>query len=330
MGKLLITGASGFIGSALARHFHSLGGELVLFVRNKAKLPDDLSASSRVTVVEGDITDEDAVLRALDGVDKVVHCVVHPDNFNRELARRINVGGTRNLLRAARGRQAAHVVVLSTCAVYGLYTVGEVKENAPLVPSNDVYCDTKIEMERLCLARSDSGFPVTILRIPSVYGPGSTLWTRDLGDMLLERKFPLIGGGSGAFACVYIDDLVDAVSLVLREREAHGEVFNVIGEQSTLKAFVAGYCRALGAPQPRSVPGWAARAFAHVLAFAAKVKGQPPAIHPKTIDMLTIQATYNGDKLRSLGWRPKTSLGQGLARSAEWYRTYASTMRESG
>jgi nucleoside-diphosphate-sugar epimerase len=323
MGKLVITGAAGFIGSALARHFLALGKELVLFVRSKAKLPADLSASSGITIVEGDFADEASVVRALDGAGEVVHCAVHPDIFNREAAWRVNVEGTRRLLQAARSRGVRHVVFLSTCAVYGLKTVGEVNENSPLVPSNDVYCDTKIEAEKLCRAFSGPMFPVTVLRIPSVYGPGSKLWTRDLGDMLLARKFPLLSGGNAAFACVYVDDLVHAVSLVLREPGAYGEVFNVIGEQTTLKDFVVGYGRALGAPTPRSVPAWAARAYACVHTAAAKAVGLPPAIHPKTVDMLTIRTTYNGDKLRLYGWRPKTTLEEGLARSAEWYRALA-------
>lgn len=320
MGKILITGAAGFIGSALARHFFQLGEDLILFVRNKEKLPVEWLESSRVAVVEGDITDEASVRRAVSGADRIVHGAVHPDNFSREQARRVNVEGTRNLLNAARGHRVKNVVALSTCAVYGLRTVGEVDERSPLIPSNDVYCDTKIEAEKVCLEHARS-LPVTILRIPSVYGQGSKLWTKDLGDMLLERKFPLINGGSGAFACVYIDDLVCAVSLVLQEPGAYGEVFNVIGEQTTLGTFVTRYCDALGAPMPRSIPGWAAKAYACAHLAVAKAVGRPPAIHPKTIDMLTIQVRYNGDKLRSFGWKPVTGLGEGLIRSAEWYRS---------
>ena len=67
-------------------------------------------------------------------------------------------------------------------------------------------------------------------------------------------------GGNAAFARVYIDDLVDAVSRVLRESGARGEVFNVIGEQSALKEFVAGFGRSLDAPAPRRVPEWAVQA----------------------------------------------------------------------
>jgi dihydroflavonol-4-reductase len=320
MGKILITGATGFIGSALARRFFQLGEELILFVRNKEKLPGDLFASPKVAIAEGDITDPDAVSRAVSGAGQVIHCVVYPDNVSWEHARRVNVEGTRNLLRAASGHRVKHVVFLSTCAVYGLQTVGVVDENSPMVRSNDVYCDTKIEAEEICLEYSRSGIPVTILRIPSVYGPGSKLWTMDLGDMLLDRKFPLISGGKGAFACTYIDDLVDAVSLVLQEERAHGEIFNVIGEQSTLKDFVTGYCLALGTPVPRRIPGWAAKAFAHASLAVSKARGVPPAIHPKTIDMLTIQVKYDGEKLRSFGWRPKTGLEAGLRKAAEWYR----------
>jgi nucleoside-diphosphate-sugar epimerase len=320
MEKILITGAAGFIGSSLARHLLQTGRELILFVRSKERLPREFTSSSAVTIVTGDITDRDAVARAVAGAGKVVHCVVYPNNINFEEARRVNVEGTRHVLEAARDHQLKHVVFLSTCAVYGLHTQGVVDESSPLVPSNDAYCDTKIEAEHLCLAFNRSHVPVTILRIPSVYGPGSRLWTRDLGDMLLSRRFPLINGGRGAFASVYIEDLISAISLVLEEPRACGEVFNVVGEQSTLRDFVTGYALALGAPSPRSIPQWAAKAFAYANLAVARARGLSPAIHPGTIDMLTIEVQYNGDKLRSIGWKPNTTLAEGLIKAAEWYQ----------
>jgi len=320
MEKILITGAAGFIGSSLARHLLLSGQELVLFVRSKEKLSREFASSSRVTIVEGDITDRDAVARAVAGAAKAVHCVVYPNNFSFENARRVNVEGTRHLLEAARDRRLTNIVFLSTCAVYGLRTKGIVTECSPLIPSNDVYCDTKIEAEKLCLEFIRSNVPVTILRVPSVYGPGSRLWTKDLGNMLLSRRFPLISGGRGAFAAVYIDDLVSAISMVLADRRACGEIFNVVGDQSTLRDFVAGYCLALGAPTPRSIPKWAAKAFACAHLAVAKTRRLPPAIHPGTIDMLTIETQYSGDKLRSLGWKPATTLADGLAKAAAWYK----------
>lgn len=204
--------------------------------------------------------------------------------------------------------------------MYGLKARGELTEEAPLLRSDDPYCDTKVEAEQLCRQAATQGLPVTVLRLPAVYGPGSRLRTHLLGDLLLARRFPLLGGGEAPFACTYIDDAVTAVLLALQRPEAAGQVYNVIGQQTALATFVRGCADALRAPDPIRLPAWPVRLAAAAVAAGSRALGQTPPLTRSSIDMLLIRCTYNGQRFRQLGWRPEIPLAEGLRRAAAWYQ----------
>lgn len=240
----------------------------------------------------------------------------------------MNVGGTANLLAAAEAAGLGRMICLSTCAVYGLKAQGEMTEASPLRLSDDPYCDTKVEAEHLCLDAAARGLPVTVLRLPSVYGPESRLWTYTLGRQLLARRFPLLDGGRAAFACTYIDDAAEAVLLALQEPAATAPAYNVIGQQTTLAEFVTGYAAALGAPPPMRIPAWPVRMAAAATAAGCRLLGLTLPLSPRTVEMLLVRCTYSGERFRQLGWRPGVSLGEGLQRAAEWFHSGRQPGRE--
>lgn len=321
MTEVLVTGGTGFIGAQICRSLVDDGQAVRLLVRSATRLPAELRHHPLIRCVEGDVTWPASLGAALRGVSRVVHCAVWPANTDWLQARRVNVGGTAHLLAAAAAAGVERVICLSNCAVYGLKAVGELTEAAPLLPSDDPYCDTKVEAEQLCREATAQGLPITVLRLPAVYGPGSRLWTEQLGEQLLARRFPLLDGGAASFACTYIDDAVAAVRLALERPAAAGQVYNVIGQQATLAAFAGGYAEALQAPPPVRLPSWPVRAAAALVAAGYGALGRTPPISPRTLDMLLIRCTYNGERFRQLGWRPRVSLEEGLRRAAAWYRS---------
>lgn len=163
----LITGGSGFFGSALARRLAASGAAVRVF--------DVLDAPDRppeVEFVSGDIRDPAAVGRACDGADLVYHCVaLVPLAKDVKAFWSVNLDGTRVLLEACRDRRTAKVVNLSSSAVYGAPEQNPVDEDTPPDPQED-YGRAKLAAERLCREFAAAGLDITVIRPRTIMGPG--------------------------------------------------------------------------------------------------------------------------------------------------------------
>lgn len=246
MNKILITGATGFIGGRLAEIAFERGIPTVALVRTWSRA----ARLSRLPVemVRGDILDLQAVRQAMHGCDVVFHCAV---DFRRvgKAHRRSSVVGTRNVLQAALEAKVQRVVFLSSMAVYGHRGgPGIVSEEETCHRTGSSYADAKIEAEHLAHAfYRKSGLPVTILRPTIVYGPFSGIWTVDTVNAIRNGRMVLVNGGTGVCNCLYVDNLVEAILLSAQHPHAPGEVFNISdAAPASWKAFVESHARALG------------------------------------------------------------------------------------
>jgi len=244
--RVFITGASGFIGGRLVER---LAADQQISIR---ALVRDFCHAGRlarfpVEIVRGDVTDGAAVERAVEGADIIFHCAY--GNSGDDAARRsVNVGGTRNILQAARTHKVRRIVHLSTILVYGRTPDGPIDESAPRRTSDSVYADSKLEAEKLVFEfGSCHELPVTVLQPAEVYGPYATAWTQNVLRTLKESRQILVDGGGGFANPVYIDDLIDAMLLAAVKPEAVGEAF-IIGAAApvTWKEFYGAFERMLG------------------------------------------------------------------------------------
>ena len=228
--KVLVTGANGFIGSALVPRLVTAGHVPRLLVRQTPAPPP----AAPVEVVIGDAADPDTLSRAVAGTDAVVHLAAATSGgrLDPATAFRVNVGSASALVDACR-THGARLVVMSTQHVY--------------LPRPGLYGRTKLMADRLFL---DSGVPVTVLRPSLVYGPGTRgVFVRLAG---LVRKLPLIpvlGPGTWRIRPLYVDDLVTVVLEILARADTVGRTYDMGGpDEVTYNEFLAAICRSLGRP----------------------------------------------------------------------------------
>ncbi len=313
---VLVTGATGFVGSHLAERLVAEGARVRVLVRDPYKLIDSLR--DRVEVVTGDLLQPDCFVPATRDIDTVFHVAAWLGTPNTmAAARAINVTATRQLAEAARESAVRRFIHTSSIAVYGPILSGEIDETQPHWPVY-AYGETKSLGEQAALAARTNRFGVTVIRPAMVYGARGSAWTT-LPVKLAQRGLPsLVGGGYGFSHPVYVENLVDAYLLAAQRDEALGEAFTISDGDVPWREFFGRYARMAG-KRARSIPvalpwlgGLAAEA-------SAKITRRPPAISRVQLGFITGQARLSTAKAqRLLGWSPRCSLDEGLRRTEAW------------
>jgi nucleoside-diphosphate-sugar epimerase len=244
--RVFITGASGFVGSRLVEHLVQQHDCTVrALVHRSARVPR--IARFPVQLVSAEITDKKAIASSMAGCDLVIHAAMGTSSDVAE-HRRVNVQGTEAILEAAAACNVERVVHLSTVAVYGHTSDGDLCESSRRGRLFDEYCRTKSEGENLAFHyHRHHGVPVTILQPTVVYGPFAGGWTVAPLVALKNKRVILPEGGDGICNAVYIEDLVQAITLASCRQEAIGQPFLISGaEPITWKAFYGHYETMLG------------------------------------------------------------------------------------
>jgi nucleoside-diphosphate-sugar epimerase len=318
---VVVTGASGFIGSALCGTLAAHGWRVRALVRRP------VDAAPGVEVVQiADLADAPSLPRALNGADAVVHLAarVHVmrdwDSDPAGAYRRANVEPTQALAAAAVAGGVRAFVFISSVKAVGEAT--RVPWTAATIPKPaDAYGVSKLAAEAVVRqAGAASGMKAWILRLPLVYGPGMK------GNMLglfglVDRGVPVpVGGFDNCRSLVYRDNVVAAIEAVLDAAGQGGTYFVSDGEDLTTAELVRRIGRALGRPArlvgvpPRllALAGRAGDGIARVMPFpftSAAVR--------RLTDSLVVDARELGD---ATGFVPPFSVDAGLAETAAWYR----------
>ncbi|WP_433832557.1 NAD-dependent epimerase/dehydratase family protein [Actinoplanes sp. CA-015351] len=308
--RVFITGASGFIGRALAARLRA-EGHTVSGV--------DLRASPGV--VAGDVSSEGAWQQAT--ADLFIHTAAVVSNGVGLAGQwKVNVGGTRNALDAAVRSGATRFVHFSSIRAFSdLGFPDGVTESHPVRPDGNPYVDTKIASEQVALQAHAAGeIDVTIVRPGDVYGPGSRPWTLMPLELIRKNQFLLPARGNGIFSPVHIDDLVSGV-LLTSEGGAAGHIFTLTGgEGVTCREFFAHYYRMLGKRGPLCLPTPAAVAVAAAAGRAFGLTG-PTEFNAISMRYFARSGTYSIEKAqRMLGYEPKVDLSEGMSRTERWLR----------
>ena len=315
--RVFITGASGFIGRALARRYRDLGAEVCGV---------DMSADPAWNVVAGDVRDVDRWRRHLDGADLVIHtAAVVSMVAPMRAAWEVNCHGTRRLLTACREGGTTRFVQLSSVAAFGFDFPDGVDESWPLITNGNSYTDTKITGEHTILAAHAGGeLDCTIIRPGDVYGPASRAWVVVPVQMMKSRQFILPDRGRGIFSPIYVDDLVDGVVLAAGLQQGAGQVFTLAhGTGVTCAEFFGHHWRWLGRKGSiPSLPTSVAIGLAEAGGKLARLAGKSTEMGRGSIGLLSRRGTYSIEKARRLlGFNPKVDLTEGMRRSEAWARS---------
>jgi nucleoside-diphosphate-sugar epimerase len=307
--RVFVTGALGFIGRRLMERYRDAGAEVAGL---------DVRADAALDVVAGDLAQPGPWQDAMARSDLVIHTAalvgMGPDE---ERSWRINVLGTRHALDAAARAGARRFVHFSSIVTFGFDFQGTVDETYPVRANGVAYVDTKIASEQVVLAAHAAGeMECAIVRPGDVYGPGSHFWTATPVREIKARRLVLPAMGRGMLSPVFVDDLLDGVTLAASRDEAAGQVFTLTGPRSVpARDFFVRYARMLGR---RRVPA-APTGFVTAMASAVQRISSDSEVTPAAARYLARTGSYSIEKARSrLGYEPRVDLDEGMRRSEEW------------
>jgi nucleoside-diphosphate-sugar epimerase len=318
---VLVTGASGYLGNAVAALLIDRGHE----VRTLQRRPSGVRGADDV---RGSVTDAARVAEAVTSMDAVVHLAAKvslagdPAEFVR-----VNVGGTRTVLDAAERAGVSRVVHISSPSVghAGRSLAGVGAERADPAGSRGEYARTKAIAENLALARSSTRMPVVAIRPHIVWGPGDTQLIERLVERARRGVLPLIGDGTALIDTTYIDNAAGGIAAALgRAPEAAGQALVLTnGEPRTVAELFERICGAAGVPAPRRrVPAWAAGAAGAAVerVWARRPGGDEPPMTRFLAEQLSTAHWFDQRHTRAvLEWSPGVTLDEGFARLARHY-----------
>jgi nucleoside-diphosphate-sugar epimerase len=248
--SILVTGATGKVGSRLVKHLTQRGDRVRALVRDPGRAASMLGA--RVELVKGDLLDAESLAAAVRDTDAVVHCAAFFRGATPEQAHAVNDLGTQHLAKAARAASVRRFIFTSTGLVYG-NTGGElVNEDAPCA-AVDAYPVSKLAAERYLL--SAEGLDVRVLRLPFVYGDGDPHIAEAVPFMRVFAPAQRLSLGHHA-------DVAQAVTRLLDAPSPSHRIYNVTDDDApTFAALFA----SVGAPPPDGTGAERGRAFDMIL-----------------------------------------------------------------
>jgi nucleoside-diphosphate-sugar epimerase len=318
--RVLVTGASGFLGRAVASAVRDAGHEVRTFQRRP-------SGVDRVADVLGTMTDAAAVGHAVDRVEAVVHLAAKvslagdPADFER-----VNVEGTRTLLAAARAAGVSRFVFVSSPSVAhtGSSISGDGAAPASPAHARGDYARTKAAAELLALAADAPGFAVVAVRPHLVWGPGDTQLVGRIVDRAARGRLPLLDSGAALIDSCYVDNAASAMVAALDRADAdevHGNAYVVTnGEPRPVADLLGGICRASGVPTPQwHIPAGVARAAGSLVEAVWRVRpgeDEPPMTRFLAEQLSTSHWFDQRRTRQDLRWAPSVSIDEGLRRLA--------------
>src|SRR6266567_1507672 len=322
---IVVTGATGFLGSALVTELIRQKQPLRILARDEQKARAQFGDA--VTVIEGDINDEEQVRRAVDEATIIYHLVgrlYHPST-PPELYYRTHVEGTRVLLNACKGQsQLQRIIHCSTTGVHGETGRTPAAEDAPFAPTNP-YEVTKLEAELLALrACQEQGLPVSVARPGLVYGPGD-LHLLGFFSSIKKGLFRVIDGGKALLHPIYIDDMTAAFLLCAERPQAIGHSYNLAGDRAvTICELATAIAHSLDKELPGgSIPLWLANLASDIFALTPGMRGEHAPLTRSRVKFLTRSRVYDISRAQNeLGFSPRVQLEEGMKKTAAWYHKH--------
>lgn len=308
-GKVLITGATGFLGRHLVAQLLEKSASVVAVVRGSSKVPADWG--SRVELRQWDLRDSQPPAGVLDGIETVYH-----------LASRYEGGKSADALDRLRQwnvRPTAHLI--EACLNAGVRRFLYVSSIAACQPSNP-YGISKLEAEQIVSAASPQKLVWTILRPTAIYGEHGLGTLAEIAQRLQKGRFALIGDGSNGMNFSYAGNVAAALIHAADSDAARGKTY-IIADESVSLGELDGTLRGmlgLSGSSPR-VPTWMGYGLGAVCDVLALVTRRKMPLSVERVAAATQNRVYSGAELRQeTGFNPPFERREALERTLRWYR----------
>jgi 2-alkyl-3-oxoalkanoate reductase len=322
--KVLITGATGFLGSHVAEILRDEGHQVRALVRKSSKV--DLLKKWGVELCDASLERGEGLERAVDGVDAVVHSAGIVKARSPEEFHEVNVGGTIHLLDATKKHNPGvkRWVYISSLAAHGFSADGKPRalDAEPRPVTHDGR--SKLAGERAALAEKDA-LPITVFRPPAIYGPRDQEMFAFF-QLVSRRLAPFMGDDQNRVSLIYARDCARAIVHALTQDHPSGRIYSVEdGQPYTQRELADAIARALGVnPIRLKVPISVVSLAAVGSELYGRLRNQAVMLTRDKVNELREPYLICGsDEIRKeLGWKPEVQLDEGAKLTAKWYREH--------
>lgn len=325
MATVLVTGASGFIGSHLVSRCLDEKFRVRALVRRGNPVIAELQ-SRGVDVIEGDIRDFEAVRKAVSGCNLVFHAAALTSDWGsmKDFVD-INVGGTRNVCEAVLEWKTERLVHISSFETFNHSELDRIDEQTPFSARDHSYADTKIAGTQTVREYIAKGITASVVYPVWVYGPGDRTLFPNVAEILRNNLF-FYWRCNARMSMIYIDNLVDLLMLAATLPQAAGEEYLAFdGVDMTFEEFCGRLATGINANVPSAYLPYD---LVYMLAGAMEtVYGimnitKRPMLTRQAVNLLASRALVDASKARTLlGWSPAVSQEEGFRRTLEWLNT---------
>lgn len=330
--KILITGATGFIGSHLVDRLikdeRSNIRALVLRKPIEEIETENLERLKKqgVEILYGDIRNFKDCKRAVKDINIIFHlaAISRPMNVPKKVYYDTNKLGVINMMEAVKNKKIKKFVHISTVSVLGLSPDGHPLSEDEFQSEDQEYGLSKRAGEKVALRyQKKYNFPLTVIRPCLIYGP-RCLVRAIIFKYTKKRLFPLFNGGRARMEFCYVDNLVDAILLAEKNPKAIGETFNITDGQSySIKKIIETIAKEEGVGKPIiKMPYFLGKIAGYMAEIVFPLFGKYPPFSSTAADWMSKDVNvYSCKKAKKiLGYRPKISLEKGIKKTVKWYQ----------
>jgi len=321
--RVLVTGASGVLGSGVAQALVNAGAQVTVLQRSPSGL-------SGVHEIRGSVTNVEDVATAVDGVDSVIHIAAKVSVSGPQAEyEHVNVEGTRLLLAAAQRAGVQRWIQISSPSVAhsGDSIIGAGAEPADPSTARGHYAATKAAGELLALDADSPNFKVLVLRPHLMWGPGDTQLTERIIERARQNRLPLLDGGTALVDTLFTVNAVEAIVAGLKAVDrVHGEALVLTnGEPRPIGEMIRRIAVAGGAQEPTlNLPAGLAKAAGSIIErlWDAEKRGDEPPLTRFLAEQMSTAHWFDQRRTREvLQWQPRISLDEGFELTRQYYNS---------
>lgn len=319
--KILVTGATGFVGSNIIEALLKQGHQVKALVRKTSNIKR--LEQKNVEVIYGDILKPETLVAATKDIDTIIHAAGVLGEFHTTLdtLRLIHVEGARKLLESARDNKVNRFILISTIAAVGAvkYIADEKATPEPKTPYDKAKCEGEKLVKQFCRKEK---IDYTIIRPGFVYGSYGMGKKAKLFQLIQNQNFFIIGDGRNLVSFVYAENLAQGILLALNNSKAINNTYIISDRRPyEMNEFINTIAYQLNVRKPLHIPKLIAYIISIILELIALINKKEPLLSRERINNLTSSFGFSIKKAQQeLAYNPKIDLEEGIAKTIAWYR----------